>query len=72
MVLRLSGAKRCRAHAGELSNVLREAGHPVPPELLRFGTHVKKKESKLYGNHFKDIDITVKAKKTTFASDDDE
>jgi len=51
---------------------LREAGHPVPPELLRFGTHVKKKESKLYGNHFKDIDITVKAKKTTFASDDDE
>ena len=60
-----------RAHAGELSNVLREAGHPVPPELLRFGTHVKKKESKLYGNHFKDIDTTVKAKKTTFADDDD-
>ncbi len=37
----------CRAHAGELANVLREAGHPVPPELLKFGTHVKKKESKL-------------------------
>ena len=54
-----------------MSNVLREAGHPVPPELLRFGTHVKKKESKLYGNHFKDIDTTVKAKKTTFADDDE-
>ena len=51
--------------------MLREAGHPVPPELLRFGTHVKKKESKLYGNHFKDIDTSVKAKKTTFFDDDD-
>jgi ATP-dependent RNA helicase DBP3 len=63
-------AARCRAHAGELSNVLREAGHPVPQELLRFGTHVKKKESKLYGNHFKDIDTSVKAKKTTFDDSD--
>jgi hypothetical protein len=62
----------CRAHAGELSNVLREAGHPAPPELLRFGTHVKKKESKLYGNHFKDIDTSIKAKKTTFADEDDD
>jgi ATP-dependent RNA helicase DBP3 len=60
-----------RAHAGELSNVLREAGHPVPAELLRFGTHVKKKESKLYGNHFKDIDVNAKATKTTFADDSD-
>ncbi len=61
----------CRAHAGELSNVLREAGHPVPPELQRFGTHVKKKESKLYGAHYKDIDTSVQAKKTTFADDSD-
>ena len=55
-----------RAHAGELSNVLREAGHPVPPELLRFGTHVKKKESKLYGAHFKEVDATQTGKKITF------
>jgi hypothetical protein len=33
---------------------------------------VKKKESKLYGAHFKDVDHTQKAKKTTFDSDDDE
>jgi ATP-dependent RNA helicase DBP3 len=25
----------------------------VPPELLKFGTHVKKKEHSLYGAHFK-------------------
>ncbi len=43
----------------------------MPEELLKFGTAVKKKESKLYGAHFKDIDISAKAKKTTFDSDDD-
>ena len=39
--------------AGELVNVLREANQQVPDELLKFGTHVKKKEHKLYGHHFK-------------------
>ena len=29
--------------AGELVNVLREAGQIVPADLLKFGTHVKKK-----------------------------
>lgn len=29
--------------AGELVNVLREAGQVVPDDLLKFGTHVKKK-----------------------------
>ena len=29
--------------AGELVNVLREAGQIVPTSLLNFGTHVKKK-----------------------------
>jgi len=42
-----------KAHAGELANVLREAGAPVPDALTRFGTHVKKKEHALYGAHFK-------------------
>lgn len=41
-----------KAHSGELVNVLREAGTDVPPELLKFGTHVKKKEHSLYGAHF--------------------
>lgn len=43
----------------------------VPASLLKFGTAVKKKESKLYGAHFKDVDISAKATKTTFDSDDD-
>lgn len=35
--------------AGALQNVLREAGQPVPDELLKFGSAVKKKEHKMYG-----------------------
>jgi ATP-dependent RNA helicase DBP3 len=44
-----------KSHAGELVNVLREAGSDVPEALLKFGTHVKKKEHSLYGAHFKVI-----------------
>ncbi|XWS62234.1 hypothetical protein CRYUN_Cryun07bG0192900 [Craigia yunnanensis] len=59
--------------AGELVNVLKEAGQIVPPALLKFGTHVKKKESKLYGAHFKEIAADApKAKKITFDDSDDE
>ncbi|TYG77734.1 hypothetical protein ES288_D03G218000v1 [Gossypium darwinii] len=59
--------------AGELVNVLKEAGQVVPPALLKFGTHVKKKESKLYGAHFKEIAAdALKAKKITFDDSDDE
>ncbi len=43
----------------------------MPDELLKFGTTVKKKESSLYGAHFKDVDIKAKATKTTFDSDED-
>jgi ATP-dependent RNA helicase DBP3 len=52
-------------------NVLNEAKQPVPPDLLKFGTHVKKKESKLYGAHFKDVDMNAKATKTTFGNESD-
>ena len=55
-----------KSRAGELANVLREAGETVPESLSKFGTHVKKKESKLYGAHFKDIDMSAKATKITF------
>lgn len=61
-----------KARAGELINVLREAGQPVPPELLKFGTTVKKKESKLYGAHFRDDLGDAKSTKVVFDSDDDE
>jgi ATP-dependent RNA helicase DBP3 len=45
-----------KGHAGELANILREAGVEPPEALLKFGTHVKKKEHALYGAHFKAID----------------
>ncbi|KAL5973094.1 hypothetical protein ACLOJK_037120 [Asimina triloba] len=59
--------------AGELVNVLREAGQIVPASLLKFGTTVKKKESKLYGAHFKEIKADApKSTKITFNDSDDE
>lgn len=62
-----------KARAGELVNVLREAKQAVPDELLKFGTTVKKKESKLYGAHFRELDASApKAVKTTFADSDEE
>lgn len=61
-----------KPRAGELVNVLREAKQPVPESLLAFGTAVKKKESKLYGAHFKEIDHTKKATKVKFDSDDED
>ncbi|KAI8022128.1 DEAD-box ATP-dependent RNA helicase 5 [Camellia lanceoleosa] len=38
--------------AGELVNVLREAGQTVPAALINFGTHVKKKEMEGVGGGF--------------------
>ena len=39
-----------KSHAGELQQVMKQAGHPVPEELMKFGSTIKKKEHKLYGN----------------------
>ncbi|KAH6803413.1 RNA helicase family protein [Perilla frutescens var. frutescens] len=65
--------KENKGLAGELVNVLREAKQVVPESLLKFGTHVKKKESKLYGAHFREIDANApKASKITFDNSDDE
>ncbi|XP_054810410.1 DEAD-box ATP-dependent RNA helicase 5 [Prosopis cineraria] len=59
--------------AGELVNVLKEANQIVPDALLKFGTHVKKKESKLYGAHFKEISADApKSKKITFDDSDED
>uniref|UniRef100_M8BXR9 RNA helicase n=1 Tax=Aegilops tauschii TaxID=37682 RepID=M8BXR9_AEGTA len=59
--------------AGELVNVLREADQVVPPALTKFGTHVKKKESKIYGSHFKEITADApKSTKITFGDSDEE
>ncbi|KXZ43232.1 hypothetical protein GPECTOR_97g770 [Gonium pectorale] len=59
-----------KPRAGELINVLREAGQEVPADLLKFGTAVKKKESKMYGAHFRDVDVHARATKVTFDDDD--
>lgn len=65
--------KENKGLAGELVNVLREAGQTVPTALTNFGTHVKKKESKLYGSHFKEITVDApKSTKITFTNSDDE
>ena len=55
-----------KARSGELIHVLREANQEVPDALLAFGTTTKKKESKLYGAHFKEVDMSVKATKIVF------
>jgi ATP-dependent RNA helicase DBP3 len=60
-----------KPRAGELVGVLKGAGQPVPAALLAFGTTVKKKESKLYGAHFRDVDPMRKSTKVTFDSDDE-
>lgn len=52
--------------AGGLVNVLNGANQPVPEDLIKFGTHTKKKEHSAYGSFFKDVDLTKKPKKTTF------
>ena len=63
-----------KSHAGELQQVMRQAGQDVPEELLRFGSTIKKKEHKLYGAHSGPVGgmPMKKAVKITFGSDDDE
>ncbi len=66
-----------KAHAGELVNVLNDKGQQVPEALLKFGTHVKKKEHALYGAHFKaaggdgDAGASSGPKRMTFDDDDE-
>jgi ATP-dependent RNA helicase DBP3 len=46
--------------------VLKAANQPVPEELMKFGTTVKKKEHGAYGAFYKETDSTKKATKITF------
>ncbi|KAI9808715.1 MAG: RNA-dependent ATPase [Sarcosagium campestre] len=55
-----------KAHSGALINVLKAANQPVPDELLKFGTTVKKKSHEAYGAFFKDVDTDKKATKIRF------
>jgi len=60
-----------KSHAGELQQVMRQAGQNVPEELLKFGSTIKKKEHKLYGNFGPKDGPMKKAIKITFDSDDE-
>ncbi|KAJ2742736.1 RNA-dependent ATPase [Coemansia sp. BCRC 34301] len=55
-----------KSHSGELINVLKQANMPVPDNLLKFGTTVKKKQHGSYGAFFKEVDPNVKATKIVF------
>jgi ATP-dependent RNA helicase DBP3 len=61
-----------KGHAGELVNILREANQEVPEALTNFGCGVKRKEHKMYGNHFKADDERPMAKKSHMTFGDDE
>ena len=54
-----------KSHAGELQQVVRQAGQEPPEDLLKFGSTIKKKEHKLYGN-FGPKGVMKKATKITF------
>jgi ATP-dependent RNA helicase DBP3 len=66
-----------KARAGELQQVLRQAGQEIPEALAKFGSTIKKKEHKLYGNFGPSSGggsglPMKKATKTTFNYSDDE
>jgi len=58
-----------KSHAGELQQVMRQAGQDIPDELMKFGSTIKKKEHKLYGNFGPRDGPMKKAVKITFDSD---
>jgi ATP-dependent RNA helicase DBP3 len=62
-----------KQHAAELVTILNEAKQTVPESMLQFGMATKKKEHKLYGAHFKDIDHSMPSKvsHTRYGSDDE-
>ena len=58
-----------KSHAGELQQVMKQAGQSVPDELMKFGSTIKKKEHNLYGNFGPRGGPMKKATKITFDSD---
>lgn len=50
----------------QLVNVLTEAGQPVPEDLKKFGLYTKRKTHAVYGDHFKDVDMSKKGTKIVF------
>ena len=59
-----------KGHAGELQQVMKQAGQTPPEALMKFGSTIKKKEHKLYGNFGPRGGAPMKkAVKITFDSD---
>ena len=61
-----------KSHAGELQQVMKQAGQTPPEDLMKFGSTIKKKEHKLYGNFGPKGGPMKKATKITFNYSDDE
>lgn len=62
-----------KSHAGELQQVMKQAGQDVPDELMKFGSTIKKKEHRLYGNFGPKADVPMKKPtKIVFDHSDDE
>jgi ATP-dependent RNA helicase DBP3 len=55
-----------KSHAGELQQIMKQAGQDVPQELMNFGSTIKKKEHKLYGNFGPSTGPMKKATKIVF------
>lgn len=56
----------CKLTDSRLVNVLKGANQPVPEDLMKFGTTVKKKGHEAYGAFFKDTSDMKQATKITF------
>ena len=50
---------------------MKQAGQTIPEELMKFGSTIKKKEHKLYGNFGPKSGPMKKAVKITFDNDDE-
>jgi ATP-dependent RNA helicase DBP3 len=61
-----------KSHAGELQQVMKQAGQEPPETLMKFGSTIKKKEHKLYGNFGPKDGVMKKATKIVFNNSDDE
>ena len=55
-----------KAQSGALINVLKAANQPVPEDLMKFGTTVKKKAHDAYGAFYKDNTDGKQATKVKF------
>jgi len=61
-----TGENHEKALAGELMKVVREAGYEANSLRERFSMTIKKKQHSAYGDHFREVDMTLAPKKIVF------